>query len=497
MSAHSNAVEAKLRKALREFIERYADDPRLMVVEVWGKWLDKTGGVPDEWQDWLLAQYAHRERQISVKSGHGVGKTACLAWIVIHHALTRFPQKTAVTAPTSKQLWDALWPEVKMWLNRLPEPIKGLFDPKSESIDFVPDPDSSFISARTSRADQPEALAGIHSDNVLLIADEASGIPEQVFEAASGSMSGENAITILTGNPVRRAGLFYDTHNKLKKSWKTRTVSCLEVSERNPKLVSPKYAVSMRERYGEESNRYRVRVLGEFPTLNPDTVIAYDLVELALDRDVEPIKTAGVIWGLDCARFGNNRTALAKRRENAMIEPVKWWRGLDTAQIAGRVAHEYETTSKALRPAEINVDVIGVGAGVLDRLRELGLPARGINVSEAPPSHNKQYANLRTELWVRARDWFNKRDCRIAVASSGDEDDDLVAELTLPWYKFMPASGKMLIASKLDMEKKGAPSPDLADAFVLTFASTAVTLLHGRGARRLNQPLRRPLKRLS
>lgn len=465
---------------LDKFFDRYERNSRLFVREV-------LNVEPELWQDDLLQQYDLGTRRISVRSGHGVGKSTVLAWIMIHHLLFRFPQKTVVTAPTSAQLWDALWAEFKSWLSKLPENLLAQVDIKQERVELKAAPTESFTTARTSRAEQPEALQGIHSTHVLLIADEASGVPEQVFEAAGGSMSGHSAITVLTGNPVRGQGYFFDTHTKLAGTWWIRKVSCLE-----SRFVSKEFIEDMRRRYGENSNAYRVRVLGEFPVADDDTVIPFELVESAARRDVEVQRTAGIVWGVDCARFGNDRSTLAKRRGNKLMEPVRWWRQLDTMQLAGRIKHEYDTTPAGSRPSVICVDVINLGAGVVDRLREWGLPVRGINVSESPALGDK-YRNLRAELWFQAKEWFNRRDCSIP------NQEELIQELIAPRYKFQEVNGKLIIESKDDLKKRGVlkgDSPDLADAFVLTFAADATVALHGRPRTSWRQPLRRPMKGL-
>ena len=186
---------------------------------------------------------ARGERRISARSGHGVGKTTVLAWIIIWWVLTRFPQKTVCTAPTSDQLFDALAAEVKSWILHLPPAVQELLEVQSEKIFLRAAPDESFISFRTSRQEKPEALAGVHSANVLLIGDEASGIPNPVFEAAAGSMSGHTAVTILAGNPVRGSGLFYDTFHKLSDLWYRVHISCVG----HPR-ISPDFVEDMRRR---------------------------------------------------------------------------------------------------------------------------------------------------------------------------------------------------------------------------------------------------------
>lgn len=439
------------------------------------------GAEPDPYQDEIMMAVARGERRISVRSGHGVGKTTVLAWIIVWFILTRFPQKTVCTAPTSAQLFDALQKEVVAWIKKLPPPLYALLEIKTERIELIAAPEESFISFRTSRPEMPEALAGIHSDNVLLVGDEASGIPEQVFEAARGSMSGHNATTILAGNPVRSSGTFYDTHHKLRDKWFTKKVSCADCSR-----VSQDFIDDILNQYGERSNMFRVRVLGEFPLADDDTVIPFELVEPALKRDVQPLMVRPV-WGLDCARFGMDASSLAKRRGNVLPEKTKVWRGLDTMELVGRIKFEWDCTPAEARPTDICVDSIGLGAGVADRLRELGLPARAINVSESP-SMKGHYTNLRSELWFKGRSWLEARDCNIA------DDDALCAQLIAPKFK-LTSGGKMQVESKDDMKKRGLESPNNADAFLLTLAVDAVSAHTGAQHRRSwNEPLKRNIK---
>lgn len=458
---------------------------------------------PWPWQIEVLQEYNKRTRRISIRSGHGVGKTAVLSWMILHHIIFRFPQKTQITAPTEKQLYNALWAEVKKCWYKLPPAQHALIDVKHDRAELIERPGESFTSCATSRAETPEALAGVHCDPgfVLLIGDEGSGIPEQVYEAAAGSMSGHNAMTVLTGNPVRGQGMFYDTHTSLAGdgtlgTWWTKKVSCLDV----PEQVSADFILDMKMRYGENSNAYRVRVLGEFPVSDDDTIIPFDLVEACFGRDVTTNKAATIVWGVDCARFGRDRSTLSKRQQNRMLEPVKWWIKLDTMELSARIKLEWDNTPLMMRPAEINVDVIGIGAGVVDRLRQLGLPARGINVSESPSFQDaEKYANLKAELWFRARQWFEKRDCVLPdyykATQRRVEGDDLVAELTTPKYRFRKGSQKIEVESKDDLKKRGMESPDLADSFVLTFASEGLMILHGgRNAPSWNKPISRRLR---
>lgn len=454
---------------LTEWLDLYAPSAVRFAEEVLGFTLD-------DWQRTVLEAYDRGERRISIRSGHGVGKTTTLAIISLHHVLTKLPQKTVMTAPTSAQLFDALWSEVKTLIGRLPRDEKGysfladLLDVKSDRIELKGAPAESFIAARTSRAETPEALQGVHSAHVLLICDEASGIPEPIFEAAAGSMSGHNAVTILCGNPVRTSGTFFDTHHKLKDMWFTVRVSC-----EDSRFVAVDYVTDMERRYGgRDSNPFRVRVLGEFPLADADTVIPFELVESATGREIRVAPGTSVVWGLDLARTGNDRSALAKRQGAILLDPIQFWREPDLMATVGKVKHAYDDTSLDLKPVAIMVDAIGIGAGVADRLRELGLPARAINVSETAALSDK-YRNLRAELWFRAREWFESRTCSVP---KDDRQENLTEELTGITYKFT-SSGKYQIESKEEMKRRGVRSPDLADAFVLTFAQNAATALHG------------------
>ncbi len=223
-----------------EFALRYRSDPVLFVREV-------LNTEPDVWQVEFLNHIAAGNRRISVRSGHGVGKSTASAWAMLWYLFLRFPVKIVVTAPTSSQLYDALFAELKRWVKQLPPMLQDQLDVKQDRVEVKEAPNEAFISARTSRAEQPEALQGVHSDNVMLVADEASGIPEAVFEAAAGSMSGHKAVTLLLGNPVRSAGFFYDTHNRLKDDWITMKVSCAD----SPR-VSEAYLGEMAAQLGQD-----------------------------------------------------------------------------------------------------------------------------------------------------------------------------------------------------------------------------------------------------
>jgi phage terminase large subunit len=438
---------------------RSKDDPLLFVTDV-------LGATPEPWQAAALEAVGKHDR-VSIRSGHGVGKTTLQAWLVLWFLLTRQNCKVPVAANSQDQLRDTIWPEIAKWHRQLPEALKAMIDVQAERVVVVRDPEGAFAVRRTASKENPEALQGFHAEHLLFLIDEASGIPDVVFEVGMGALSTPGAKVLMAGNPTRTSGFFYDTHHSLRSRWYTMHVSCLDVPRPQGHIED------IKAKYGGGSNAWRVRVLGEFPTADDETVIPLELVLSAVGRNVSSLSYYPV-WGVDVARFGDDRTALAKRRANKLLEPIRCWHSTDLMATVGRIKTEYEETHYDMRPCAILIDVIGLGAGVYDRCKELGLPVKAINVGEAAPS-SENCMRLRDELWLKGRAWFQEKSCSIP------QDDALIAELTAPTYTFS-STGKMVVESKADMKKRGLRSPDLADAFLLTLA----------WANRRREPYRRP-----
>ena len=459
---------------MEEFVATYQNDPVRFVQEI-------LGVEPFDYQAEFLREVASPTRRLSVRSGHGTGKSTTASWAMLWFLMLKFPCKVVVTAPTSSQLFDAMFSELKRWIGELPRELQQLLNVKSDRVELVAAPAEAFISCRTARAENAgEALAGVHSDNVLLVIDEASGVPEVVFEASAGSLSSTNATVLMLSNPTRSSGTFFESHNRMRKSWWTRRWSC-----QDSPLVAPEFIDEMRDRYGENSSAFMVRVMGEFPLADDDTIIPFHLVEAVQHRDIEESPETPMVWALDVARYGGDKTALCKRRGSVVTE-MRSWGGLDLMQTVGRVKAEYD----ALEPfeqdnLEIMIDSIGQGAGCFDRLNELGVPVRAINVSESP-SMKETYLNLRAELWFKTKAWLENRSCKIP------KNSQLLSELTSLRYTFT-SSGKIKAESKQDLKKRGYSSPDLADSLSLTFASDNATAMSG-AFKRYRGDLRRNLQ---
>jgi phage terminase large subunit len=484
-------METKKPSLMEQWVDRYAMQPLLYVQEVHG--VD-----PDPCQLEIIEAYRRaiqpnatpKEKRISIVSGHGVGKSAALSWIADHHQTFFFPQRVAMTAPTGKQMFDVLYNEVVMWMKRKPKEIFELHEVKSDVIELKAAPEDSFLTAKTASIEKPEALSGVHSDHVLLLIDEASAVSDVIFENAAGSLSGHNCIVIMASNGTRSSGYFYDSHHKMKDYWTTFSFSC----EDSPR-VSKDWIAMMAAKYGRESNVFRVRVLGQFPRADEDTIIPREVIENAQLREIVPDPKVAPVWGL--MPGWRSRAVLAKRRGRVLLEAPKTYGGYEASQIVAAVQHEWLTTAPGDRPADIIVHAIGEGGIIADRLRALGLPARSINIAEHPAMKG-QFPDLRTELWFDMKAWFMARDVAIPPCREGsilgDVMLELVEELASQRHDKPTATGKIRATEPKKMEAHIGRFPDLSDALALTFAGNATTAAGVQSGNR--EPIRRNIKGL-
>ena len=425
---------------------------------------------PEKWQADVLRQIGDGLRsgqgpvRIAVASGHGVGKSALVAWLILWALATDPATRGVVTANTEVQLKTKTWAELAKW-HRLAlthatcqlgatalaaQPA----DAVAGRIDMVP-----------WAAHNPEAFAGLHNQGsrVLLVFDEASAIADPIWETAEGALTdaGTEIVWVVFGNPTRPAGRFFECFNRFRARWLTQQVDSREVSLTD-KVQLARWLVD----YGEDSDFMRVRVQGKFPRAGSMQFIGADLVEAAMARQPDPAADLHqpLVMGVDVARFGDDRSVIFLRRgRDARTWPPEKLQGLDLMTLAGRVAER----AAAHRVAAVFVDEGGVGAGVVDRLRQLGVPrVFGINFGGAAQRFDVEgakprYANKRAEIWGSVKDWL--------AQGSLAPDPDLAADLSGVEYGFN-AKGEIQLEKKDDMKKRGLASPDIADALALTFA---------------------------
>ena len=441
-----------------EIIKKLHDDPNFYVRAMFGV-------RPTEQQEEALRLVARRGAHIAIRSGHGTGKSAFLSWVILWMLTTRTQVVVPCTAPSAHQLFDVLWQELRRWLSRMPTHIEleggtqvlmGAALEMTNDRLFVRGRTYDYAVARTARVENPDALQGFHAENVCYVIDEASGVPEEVFQVAEGALTGSGSRAVLAGNPTRLDGYFYDLFNRqgMGSGW-----HLLHWSSVDSPLVDGGYAERLAQRYGVGSNVYRVRVLGEFPTAEADQFIPLEVVLRCVGRDMP--EGSPVVWGLDPAYTGADETVLCAR--HGMV--VKWVytvRDMDTMQVVNWVINRYHDTRSAERPEVIVVDMNGFGAGVFDRLRELRYPVMGVRLGERPSS-KEVYKNLRAELWGLLKGLLESR------AISLPDDDDLVAQISALKY-LITDKGVIQLEKKSDLRRRLGVSPDRADALVLTLA---------------------------
>ena len=459
----------------REIISRCINDRIFFATMVLGVTLEP-------WQAKLLKDLDSGQTRLSIRSGNGVGKTMIIAVIALHYLLFRNDVKIPVTSPSSGQLSDGLIPECHKWLNKLPNFLQDKLHTTENRIVRKDNPANNFISFRTARKESPEALQGIHARFVMCLVDEASGVPDVVFEAAKGTMSTSGAIFIMISNPTRLSGYFYNSHNRLKHRWRTYKVSSFDTSR-----VDMSFVQEIEETYGEHSDQYAVKVLGEFPSQEDEALIQRPDVVSAFAREIECTGT-DIVMGVDPGRGGDLST-LCFRSGN-------WAWGFagqgysDTMRTAAWCKEAYDVQSrKTNKPiSAIYVDSIGIGAGVADRLREFGLPAVDVNVAESASMKHK-YPRMRDELWYKGKYWLETHNVKLDVPDV-QLQDKIVAEFTAPLALFT-AQGKDAVESKLQMKKRFIKSPNYADCWVHTFMyeSAVASGAYGSHNSSWNKPL--------
>ena len=446
---------------MREKMARWRAEPVAFVREV-------LRGEPTEQQVALLAAAARPGAKVSVRSGHGTGKTTTLAWLVLWFLCTHSHVKIPCTAPTQAQLRDVLWAEIAKWRDRMPEWWREQVRVKADRVEIEGAEKKQFAVARTAKPENPDALQGFHAENLLFIIDEASGVFNKIFEVAQGALSTAAARVVMCGNPTQTTGYFYESHHRARESWERLHFSCLD----SP-LVDASYPESMAKEYGRESDVFRVRVLGEFPRAAVDQLIPIDWVEAAMERTLRPeqMAFAAKIIGVDVAPYGGDRSAIFLRQ--GLYSELLWQGvGVDDVTLAGIVGRFAEER----RVDGIFIDQ-GAGSGVASVLRHSGFQPILVPFGASPL--DSRYLNKRAEMWDLMKQWLRDGGVLPKIA---ELRDDLIG----PRY-FYGNTGKLQLERKEEMKKRGLASPDLADALGLTFAQPVYPRDEGGRSREVEQ----------
>lgn len=482
-------------------VARFRDDPYgfVMFAFDWGvegtDLHDEDG--PDEWQKQVLVELGRqvRERrnnpalpaiQFAISSGHGVGKTALVAWVIIWFMSCHMDISVVVTANTLPQLSTKTWRELARWHRRA---INADWFQWTATQFYLKDrPETHKANAIAWSKESSEGFAGTHAKWVLVLFDEASGIPEQIFEVTEGAMTTSGAIWMIFGNPTKNSGRFRDAFRRFKHRW-----TPFKVDSRTAKKANKGQIQAWLEDHGEDSDFFRIRVRGEFPRVSSSQLISTELVEQAqaewrrrVNKDLvaralaagpervaalrlDPSNVAVRILSCDIARFGSDQTVFGWRVGKSFM-PLAKFRGLDTVQVAHRLVE----WKKALQPDATFVDGAGVGGGVCDTLRSMG-HEDFIEVNAAVKAIDEnRFFNRRAEMWWAMKDWLAKGGAVM------DTDDEILGELTGPEYTYA-GKDRVQLESKDDMRARGLDSPDTADALALTFAAPVAPRIYRDG----------------
>ena len=460
-----SAVDEKPDKEvlLKQFCAEHENDPLGFVQKVypWGKpgsVLENWAG-PDDWQAEVLTHLGEKSLEekpvwLARASGHGIGKTALIAWIIHWFASTRDHPQIVVTANTRIQLESKTWRELAKWQKLAKNGDQ--FEHTATRYASKDDPKTCFATAIPWSKERSEAFAGTHEKHVLILFDEGSIIPDVIYEVAEGSMTTPGAMFIVFGNPTRNSGRFYEIFHGQRHLWNTA-----QIDSRATKVATGNKALFDRwiQAYGEDSDFFRVRAKGQFPRAGSTQFISSELVEQAVGRSYLPsvYQHAPRILGVDVARFGDDQSVII-RRQGLAASNLRKFRGIDTMRLASAVAEEI----KQWDPDAVFVDAVGVGAGVVDRLHQLKYRhVIGVNAGSKAVDHNK-YFNLRAEMWGQVKDWLE-------AGGMIPDDQELRDDLIGPEYGYDPRERTQL-EKKVDMKERGLASPDSGDALALTFA---------------------------
>lgn len=481
-------IDAEIMDALSEYYDDplgyvlfafpWDTDPSIQIVELEEPWASRYQSKwgPDKWACEFLDDLGAeiRERgfngrtsvdpiRFSTASGHGIGKSCLVAWIIKFVLDTRPFSRGVVTANTSDQLKTKTWAEVGKWHKISITSHMYLYTSGrgAMSLRHKEDPGIWRCDAQTCREENSEAFQGLHAVNStpFYIFDEASGIPNAIWEARAGGATDGEPMSFDFGNPTRKSGMFFEnTIGKYRHRYKTRSIDSRSVQITNKRLFA-EWATD----HGEDSDFFKVKVRGVFPSAGSVQFISTDAVIDAVQRELVSDDSAPLVIGVDVARFGDDSTVIYPRiGYDARTWGFRRYHGLDTVQVVGKVIEaikDFQDLGKQC--SGLFVDGGGLGAGVVDQLRHLGYSPIDVNFGER--AVDESYRLRGDEMWGHLKDALPKLML--------PDDQGLIDALTQREY-FFTATGKIALEPKKDMKDRlGAESsPDEADALGLTFA---------------------------
>jgi hypothetical protein len=452
---------------MKQAFEAWKENPPRFVRNVFGV-------RPDPWQDEVLAAFPKQPR-MAMKACKGPGKTTVMAWLAWNFLLTRDDPKIAATSISGDNLSDNLWAEMAKWQAKSPL-LTAKFEWTKTRISSRERPETWWMSARgwartADKARLGQTLAGLHSDYILFLLDEAGGIPDAVMASAEAALAScvEGHI-VQAGNPTHLEGPLWRACTSERRLWHVTEITADPDDPRRATRVKAEWAKEQIEKYGRDNPWVLVNVFGQFPPASLDTLIGPDECRAATTRAWRPEDIAGAarVLGVDVARFGDDASVIFPRQGLVAFPPLRF-RNIDGTQGAGAVARKWADWGA---DACFVDDTGGFGGSWIDNLRRLGRAPIGIPFSGR--ANDSRYDNKRTEMYFDAVDWIR----RGGQLPPGGASHELIAALSQTTYSFR--GDRLLLEPKDQVKARLGYSPDDADAFVLTFAQP-VTAGYGSG----------------
>lgn len=463
--------------ALAEMLASYTHDPLGFVYAAfpWGEGELADTHAPEAWQADTLRAIGERLRagmsvREAVASGHGVGKSALVCWLILWAIATHEDTRGIITANTEAQLRSKTWAELSKWYRLFI--ARHLFTLSANAICSreAGHERSWRIDALAWSDASPESFAGLHNQGgrIIVIFDEASAIADAIWEVTEGAMTDRDTelIWCVFGNPTRNCGRFYDCFHRLRDRWHHR-----QVDSRSVRLSDKRRLAEWIADYGEDSDFVRVRVRGLFPRRSEKQLISSELAERACERTLatDAYDFAPAIIGVDPAWSGTDAMTVVLRQGlyvKVLAKLPKQTNDIETAGLILRLQDEY-------RARAVFID-LGYGTGIYSAGKTLGAEGWRL-VSFAAKATRAGYANKRAEMWSDIKDWLES-------GGALPPDRDLIADLTAP-EAFINHKGLLQLESKDAMRRRGVPSPNLGDALALTFAYPVRSLRRARSLR--------------
>jgi len=400
----------------------------------------------------------------AVSSGRGIGKSALVSWLILWMLSTRIGSSVIVSANSENQLRTVTWGELTKWSTMAinshwwevsaTKLVPAAWLTELVERDLKKGTRYWAAEGKLWSEENPDSYAGVHNhDGMMVIFDEASGIPDGIWSVAAGFFTEKilDRYWFAFSNPRRNTGYFYEAVEGSKRDfWKSKIIDARTVEGTDQAVYDQIIA-----EYGEDSIQARVEVYGEFPAAGEDQFISPVAVEDAFKRDKYKDQTAPVVVGVDPARGGMDSTVIVVRQGRDIVA-IKRFKGDDTMTTVGNVIDAIEE----YKPALTVIDEGGLGYGILDRLTEQRYKVRGVNFGWKA-KNPVMWQNKRSEMWGAMRDWLK--------TAAIPRDRQLKADLTGPMRKFN-SSGAIILESKKEMRSRGLASPDAADALAVTFA---------------------------